>query len=89
MSFFGDQDYPIKSMDLDGKSKLIHLAILAVIELIPCIILIAYIASTRGEIERTLSVRSADVYKSPRKNIGDTISGSDPNSNVRSSLLDM
>lgn len=36
MSFFNkDEEFPVRSMDLDGKSKLIHFGILTVVELIP------------------------------------------------------
>lgn len=85
-SFFGQNDYPISEMDLEGKDKLIHLATITVIELIPWLIWILYISSSRGEIERSLSVRSADIYGGQRIDIAGTISGS-RESNLKSSLM--
>lgn len=75
MSLAGKDDYPVKDMDLNGADKLIHLGIISAIELAPCVIWVTYIAYTRGEIERTLSVKSTDIYGGQRVDICATNSG--------------
>jgi hypothetical protein len=91
MGLVGMSDYPVKQTDLNGEDKLIHLGIIAGIELAPCLIWITYIAMTRGEIERTLSVKSADVYYGQRVDIcattSGTLTGTRTSGGVTSSLL--
>lgn len=93
LGFIGNDNLLTRGEDLNGKNKMVHFTILTLIEFIPIWIWILYIALTKGEIERTLSIslKSSEMnwnHGYQRLEIGGTITGSNNSSQkARSSLV--
>jgi len=89
IGIFGGMNILISEKNLKGEDKLIYFLIIIIIEGIPLFIWIIYIAQTKGEIERTLSVslKSSDNGEYQHLDVGGTATLSSNDMNQANSVV--